>query len=91
MSQVKKIRSNVKVPVWAINYLEYGENEGLQGDEKQIVDEWYENLMKNAEKKFKTNVKSLTFEWKEDESDFEFFPEFGLACNCAETDIYVSL
>lgn len=58
------------VPTWAIHYLEYGEDDSLEEDERAMIDEFLED-------------KHYRFSSVKDGDDhrFEACPQFGWACD----------
>jgi hypothetical protein len=65
-----------KVPQWATTYIMYNDDSGLNGDDKKLVDDFEDKLLK---KKLR-----LICPIDGTENEFEPYPAFGLACDTVD-------
>ena len=72
----------VTLPQWAVCALAYGDESGLTDTESDMLAEWLEEMQDAADNR------PLTFDFGE-ESFFSNSPEFGLATDCIELNIFV--
>lgn len=71
-----ELYDTVDLPAYAVYYIEYGDSSGLDDEDIANIDEWLETLPPHC-----------TFSYGE-ESEFTPYPEFGLACDTIETEIW---
>lgn len=67
--------------------LEYGDNSGLEDDEEILLDNWYSNLVNEAEDRY-TSKPCLHFEYG-DESEFETCDVTGFKGNCVAVTAFI--
>ena len=65
-----------KVPQWATTYIMYNDDSGLNDEDKKLVDDFEDNLLK---KKLR-----LICPIDGTENEFEPYPAFGLSCDTVD-------
>lgn len=68
---------DIKLPIWAISYIEYNDSSNLTEDDIALVDNWLDEISEHG---------SPTFSYSDD-SSFYSSPEFGLPTECVPTTI----
>ena len=74
----------VKLPEYAICYLVNGDSSGLEDADVTAIDEWYASF----------DTGHLSFHFLDDEGIdpyFCAFPEFGLACDVVDTEVWATV
>ena len=71
----------VKLPTYALCYLVNGDSSGLEDDDIDAIDRWYNSYGKELQ---------LEAVDKESEPYFTHSPEFGLACDVVDYEIWGS-
>lgn len=83
-------RDNLKVPTYAIPYLVNGDSSGLNEQDKHVIDLWFNDyqarVQENESLIFSVNPEVIeqddgTSILQEQEPQFTWKPEFGLACD----------
>lgn len=74
--QIISKHSNLNIPTWALCYLVNGDSEGLNDKEISQIENFLEGF----------GPGQVLFSSKE-EDFFTKYPEFGLPCNCVESEI----
>lgn len=69
-----------EIPEYAVCAIEYGDFSGLEEEDADNIQLFVNELQNNI-------PEGYTIVWEED-SHFESFPEFGLACNCVTARVY---
>lgn len=64
----------VAIPDWAVSYIEYADDSGLNDEDKKIVDEYIDGIAADG----------LRLSFDGEELGFVRQPEFGLASNCVK-------
>lgn len=76
MSCKLKTTTVEKVPQWATTYIVYGDDSGINEEDKKLVDDWIEKLNKHGLR--------LICPVDGSESEFEPYPAFGLASSTVD-------
>ena len=71
----------IKLPIWSASYLFNADSTGLDPEDAEMVHDWEQNFDEQL---------PITLNVINTELGFEPFPEFGLACDCYEVEIYSS-
>ena len=71
-----KTKTIAKVPTWAVSYLEYNDDSGLNKYDKELVDDWLKDLKKKGLRLICPDEGS--------ESEFEHNPAFGVATSTVD-------
>ena len=66
----------VQLPDYSLNHIFNGDSSGLEDNDIKAIDE------------FCAGYNNPTFNLIDDEPGFTHCPEFGLPCNCYETEVY---
>lgn len=76
----------VKLPDYSLCYLVNGDGSGLEDDDIATIDEWLKDLTDEHG--------YISFHFLDDEGEEAYFchsPEFGLACNVVDTELWASV
>lgn len=66
------------IPIWAVGSLQYGDESGLSDDESHRLETWVNRFKSEG-------YTAITFDFTDDDSEFNIDPAFGLPCytmNC---------
>lgn len=77
-----RIRSGVRIPMWALSYLVNNDDSGLDPEDKKTVDEWVERTR---------NGGRIDVCPSHGEPYFTSYPAFGLACDVEDCDVVVDM
>jgi len=77
----------VSMPTWAMSYVFNSDASGITDEEQMLIDTWYASYSRGY----------LTIDILQDEDtgedmepDFRHIPEFGLACDCLDVNVYAA-
>lgn len=74
---IMKVEKVKKVPAWAICYIQYGDDSGLEPGDKKLVDDWIDHLLRVEGLRLICPIEGS-------ESEFEPYPAFGGACGTVD-------
>lgn len=75
----------VKMPTYALSYLVYADDSGLEPQEKDAINRFMEQFYREAH----SVSGSLVISPNMDEEYFAYYPAFGLGCNVVDTNILI--
>lgn len=73
-----KLKEKINLPAWAVYHLTYGEDDSLSAEGLNLIE------------RFTIDKENLFLDVKSEDEFFSDLPEFGLPCNCVESDIYIN-
>lgn len=75
-------QTDIDMPEWAINYLEYGEDGSLTPEDCAEVDAWLESMAAHG-----FTSPTFDYHWDSEHNGFYHYPAFGLGCGCIRTTV----
>ncbi len=79
MLNLLSLYHTVKLPSWAIVSIVNDDNSALSDQQITQVNLFCKEYPQDA----------FSFDFSNEERNFEFYPEFGKSCDCIELDIYI--